>query len=139
MVNNTIMIMPEEIRGVVCKSMMEVAGGDGRCLVTYWSGNCFERGIDQYYKKNPALCGPFDAVEDVNYETRTLTTPSGYMSQWLLPEEVAGFVSSLTDDIVTVADGSEAADADKKQALSSNFAEEIGIGIFAWFQPKKAK
>jgi hypothetical protein len=29
MVNNTVMIMPEEIRGVVCQSMMKVAGNNG--------------------------------------------------------------------------------------------------------------
>lgn len=37
--------------------------------------------LRRYYAKNPALCGPFDAVDDVDYHSRTLTTPSGYSSQ----------------------------------------------------------
>jgi hypothetical protein len=36
--NNTIMIMPEEIRDTVIEKMRVVAGIEGRIVITYWNG-----------------------------------------------------------------------------------------------------
>jgi SAM-dependent methyltransferase len=41
--NNTIMIMPEEIRDTVIEKMRVVAGIEGRIVITYWNGRMVSR------------------------------------------------------------------------------------------------
>ena len=50
--NNTIMIMPEEIRDTVIEEMRVVAGIEGRIVITYWNGRMFAHGVMGYYRKN---------------------------------------------------------------------------------------
>jgi len=132
-VNNTIMIMPECIRGLVVQSMIDVAGTEGRCLMSFWSGNHFKLGVEGYYAKNPSLCGEFDPTspDHVDHSNRILTTPSGYSSRWLLGEEVAEFFKSSTSATVPF-NGTEA--EVPRQIDPSNGALEVGLGIFAHFK-----
>lgn len=37
-VNNTLNIMPHELRGSVIDQMIAVAGKEGLCMVSYWNG-----------------------------------------------------------------------------------------------------
>lgn len=103
-VNNTMSIMPEEIRHEVIREMQKVAGKDGIVLVTYWNGNYFRQGVEEYYAKNSQLCGNFD-LEKQDYVNRKLLTDTGYTSHWPTVNEVhAMFVGYLDDenDIISI-------------------------------------
>ena len=75
-VGNTVGIMPEEVKQNVYKEMMRLAGDDGLFVVVYWNGNRFGDAVQNFYHKNPQLCGPFTG-ECIDLDTCTLTTPSG--------------------------------------------------------------
>jgi len=85
-VGNTIGIMPDEIKQNVYQMMMKVAGREGFFVVVYWNGNKFGHAVQNFYGKNPQLCGPFSG-ECIDLQTCTLTTPSGYRTHWTKPEE----------------------------------------------------
>lgn len=86
-VNNTLSIMPEEIRPKCVHQMRAVAGRDGLVFLSYWNGRKFRRGLVEYYGKNPQLCGKFEiAAQD--FERRKLLTETGYTSHWPLEYEV---------------------------------------------------
>jgi len=85
-VGNTIGIMPQEVRAKVYQQMMELAGTDGYMVVVYWNGNRFGDAVQNFYYKNPQLCGEFTGAS-VDFDTCTLTTPSGYSTHWTKPEE----------------------------------------------------
>ena len=53
-----------------------MAGDDGLFVVVYWNGNKFGDAVQNFYHKNPQLCGPFTG-ECIDLDTCTLTTPSG--------------------------------------------------------------
>jgi len=86
-VNNTLSIMPEEIRPQCVHQMRAVAGRDGFVLLSYWNGRKFRQGLVEYYQKNPQLCGDFD-IEVQDFERRKLKTKTGYTSHWPLEYEV---------------------------------------------------
>jgi len=86
-VNNTLSIMPEEIRPACVHQMRTVAGRNGIVFLSYWNGAKFRQGLIHYYKKNPQLCGDFDlAAQD--FDRRKLLTDSGYTSHWPYENEV---------------------------------------------------
>eukprot|EP00933_Yihiella_yeosuensis_P070710 TRINITY_DN78864_c0_g1_i1.p1 TRINITY_DN78864_c0_g1~~TRINITY_DN78864_c0_g1_i1.p1 ORF type:complete len:619 (-),score=136.91 TRINITY_DN78864_c0_g1_i1:266-2122(-) len=85
-VGNTIGIMPPEIREKVYQEMKYTAGEDGYMVVVYWNGNKFGDAVQNFYHKNPQLCGKFTG-ECIDLDTCTLTTPSGYCTHWTKPEE----------------------------------------------------
>lgn len=86
-VNNTLSIMPEEIRPQCIHQMRAVAGPNGLVFISYWNGRKFRQGLVEYYKANPQLCGNFEvAVQD--FERRKLKTEIGYTSHWPLEHEV---------------------------------------------------
>lgn len=86
-VNNTLSIMPEEIRPKCVQQMRAVAGENGLVFLSYWNGRKFRDGLVNYYSINPQLCGEFDvAVQD--FERRKLNTKTGYTSHWPLEHEV---------------------------------------------------
>jgi len=92
-VNNTLSIMPPEIRPAVVYQMRKLAGKKGIIFLTYWNGMKFREGLVQFYKKNPDLCGHFDiAVQD--FQRRKLHTETGYSSHWPLENEVELMVIS---------------------------------------------
>jgi len=88
-VGNTIGIMPLDVRKNVYKQMRDLAGYDGYMVVVYWNGNKFGDATQNFYHKNPQLCGKFTG-ECINLDTCTLTTPSGYCTHWTKPEEARG-------------------------------------------------
>jgi sarcosine/dimethylglycine N-methyltransferase len=126
-VNNTLNIMPEELRGRVVEQMLSVSGADGRCLVTYWNGNFFSHAIMNYYMRNQDLCGKF-SMEDVNWEDRKLKTPTGYTTHWMLPEELQRLLRSCDVNIESL-ETTHGADYIKgEDHITCN-----GLAIFAWF------
>jgi len=85
-VGNTIGIMPQEIKGRVYQEMKHMAGRDGYMVIVYWNGNRFGDAVQNFYHKNPQLCGNFTG-ECIDLDTCTLSTPSGYRTHWTKPEE----------------------------------------------------
>mmetsp|Transcript_97784 Transcript_97784/g.252878 ORF Transcript_97784/g.252878 Transcript_97784/m.252878 type:complete len:600 (+) Transcript_97784:70-1869(+) len=85
-VGNTIGIMPPEVRKNVYEQMKLLAGVHGYMVVVYWNGNRFGDAVQNFYHKNPQLCGKFTG-ECIDLDTCTLTTPSGYCTHWTKPEE----------------------------------------------------
>lgn len=83
---NTIGIMPADVRRNVYRQMLSLAGRDGFVVVVYWNGNKFGDGVQNFYHKNPQLCGTFTG-ECIDLNTCTLTTPNGYYTHWTKPEE----------------------------------------------------
>jgi len=92
-VNNTLSIMPPEIRPAVVRQMRKLAGSDGLVFLTYWNGRKFREGLVNYYKKNPSLCGKFD-IATQDFDRRKLLTETGYTSYWPLENEVELMVIS---------------------------------------------
>jgi len=92
-VNNTLSIMPPEIRPAVVRQMRKVAGQNGLVFLTYWNGRKFREGLVHYYKKNPSLCGNFDIAKQ-DFERRKLLTETGYTSYWPYENEVELMVIS---------------------------------------------
>eukprot|EP00928_Gymnodinium_smaydae_P022064 TRINITY_DN18654_c0_g1_i1.p1 TRINITY_DN18654_c0_g1~~TRINITY_DN18654_c0_g1_i1.p1 ORF type:complete len:636 (-),score=140.84 TRINITY_DN18654_c0_g1_i1:30-1682(-) len=85
-VGNTIGIMPKEVKVNVYEQMKNIAGENGYMVVVYWNGNRFGDAVQNFYHKNPQLCGKFTG-SCIDLETCTLTTPSGYCTHWTKPEE----------------------------------------------------
>jgi len=92
-VNNTLSIMPPEIRPAVVRQMRKLAGSEGLVFLTYWNGRKFREGLVNYYKKNPSLCGNFD-VATQDFDRRKLLTETGYTSYWPYENEVELMVIS---------------------------------------------
>lgn len=121
-VNNTLNIMPEEIRTTVLDEMMALAGTDGRCVISYWNGNFFSHAVMGFYAKNEALCGKFP-MSNVEWESRVLETPSGYSTHWQTPHEVRALMS-LNDINLEIL---------KNFKPSSDHINTAGLSIFVWF------
>merc|ERR1712224_143210 len=92
-VNNTLSIMPPEIRPKVVRQMRKVAGPKGLVFLSYWNGMKFREGLIHYYKKNPQLCGNFEIYAQ-DFDRRKLHTDTGYTSYWPLENEVELMVIS---------------------------------------------
>jgi len=92
-VNNTLSIMPPEIRPAVVRQMRKLAGSEGLVFLTYWNGRKFREGLVNYYKKNPSLCGTFD-IATQDFDRRKLLTETGYTSYWPYENEVELMVIS---------------------------------------------
>lgn len=87
-VGNTVGIMPPEVRKTVYQKMKEIAGEDGYMVVVFWNGNTFGDAVQNFYHKNPQLCGTFTG-ECIDLDNCTLTTPTGYRTRWTKPEEAS--------------------------------------------------
>merc|ERR1719362_289361 len=85
-VGNTVGIMPAEVRKNAYQQMKKLAGPDGYMVIIYWNGNRFGDAVQNFYHKNPQLCGKFGG-ECIDLDTCTLSTPSGYTTHWTKPEE----------------------------------------------------
>ena len=112
LVMNTIGVLPESIRQDVVRESVLCAGVGGTVLVGCWWSGAFKRGVEEFYKMNPALCG--EVTDDmVDLENATLLNPStGYSSQWWSEERV----QSLFEGVVPVGD----------MVMSTH-----GVGVFA--------
>merc|ERR1711957_962475 len=98
--NNTIMIMPKEIRDEVVHNMRTIASTEGRCLITYWNGRMFAHGVMGFYKKNSDLCGEFDlSSRHINWEEGSIETSTSYKSEWLKSEDIKVWMSSIMIDV----------------------------------------
>lgn len=126
-VNNTLNIMPHELRGGVVDQMIAVAGSEGLCMVSYWNGYFFAHAIMNYYKKNAQLCGEFEVHKHVNWDKRILITPTNYMTHWQTPLEVQALLRSYDVDVPTMV---------KTDDLSKTGTAHIrseALAIFVWF------
>jgi len=126
-VNNTLNIMPHELRGGVVDQMMAVAGDDGLCMVSYWNGNFFSHAVMNYYKKNAQLCGEFVVHQHVDWEKRILITPTNYMTHWQTPLEVQALLRSYDVDVPTMVKND-----DLSKTGTSHIRSEA-LAIFVWF------
>lgn len=129
--NNTLPILPEEIRSKVVSLMFKVAGADGKILITFWDGRFFPHAVLSYYKKNPQLCGDFDVEDSVDFEARHLETPSGYCSTWLLAKEVIRMMESFDINCINYSPKSN------PSVQLGNYIEHVDIGIFVWASGKR--
>jgi sarcosine/dimethylglycine N-methyltransferase len=126
-VNNTLNIMPHELRGNVVDQMMAVAGDEGLCMVSYWNGNFFAHAVMNYYKNNAPLCGEFEVHQHVDWDKRILITPTNYMTHWQTPLEVQALLRSYDVDVPTMV---------KTDDLSKTGTAHIraeALAIFVWF------
>lgn len=123
-VNNTLPIMPESIRGKVVAEMLAISGEQGRCLVTYWNGNFFSHAVMNYYQTNQELCGQFDMQKHINWDTRTLVTPSNYSTTWLLTHEVQSMLRACDIDVTHQGD---------RHLYDQDHIHTQGLAIFVWF------
>ncbi len=126
-VNNTLNIMPHELRGGVVDQMIAVAGKEGLCMVSYWNGHFFAHAIMNYYKKNSQLCGEFQVHKHVDWDKRILITPTNYMTHWQTPLEVQALLRSYDVDVPTMV---------KSDDLSKTGTAHIrseALAIFVWF------
>lgn len=127
-VNNTLNIMPEEIRGKVLEQMLKVCGPEGRCVVSYWNGHFFSHAIMNFYRQNADLCGSFDFTH-VDFESRALETPTGYFTHWMTPTEVQRLLRSYDVNISHINVSSICAE----DHLGKDHINTAGLSIFAWF------
>jgi sarcosine/dimethylglycine N-methyltransferase len=126
--NNTIMIMPEEIRDTVIEQMRVVAGIEGRIVITYWNGRMFAHGVMGYYRKNSDLCGTFDLTEDhVDWEAKKIETRTSYKSEWPTAEDVSRWMASLLIDV-------EIAEPEQQDTLEVDHIAEVGMGVYLWLK-----
>jgi len=125
-VNNTLNIMPESMRGTVVDEMLMLAGPEGLCLVTYWNGNFFSHAVLNYYQKNEPLCGKFEIHEHVDWENRTLLTPSNYSTEWHTPPEVQQLLRAYDVDVPRMVDSGE-------PLYGQPHVNWEGLAVFVWF------
>lgn len=85
-VGNSIGIIPEPIKTSIIKEMADVAGEVGRAVLVYFNGNVFADGVENFYRKNPALCGEIKD-EKVDLQNTSLESETGYKSKWMKPAE----------------------------------------------------
>mmetsp|Transcript_6146 Transcript_6146/g.14402 ORF Transcript_6146/g.14402 Transcript_6146/m.14402 type:complete len:621 (-) Transcript_6146:401-2263(-) len=126
-VNNTLNIMPHELRGGVVDQMNAVAGKDGLCMVSYWNGNFFSHAVMNYYKKNSQLCGEFDVHQHVDWEKCILVTPTNYSTHWQSPLEVQKLLRSYDVDVPTMVK------SDDHSKTGTAHIRSEALAIFVWF------
>jgi len=125
-VNNTLNIMPENMRGAVVDEMLTLAGPDGLCLVTYWNGNFFSHAVLNYYQKNEALCGSFEIHKHVDWERRVLVTPTNYSTEWHTPPEVQQLLRAYDVDVPRMV-------SDGEPLWGQPHVNWEGLAVFVWF------
>lgn len=87
-VMNTLGIMGEATRLAVLEQMALTVGPDGRVLVVVFDGTYFERGVEEFYRVNPGLCGDL-ADASIDLVANELMVPStGYRSHWFSVAEL---------------------------------------------------
>lgn len=125
-VNNTLNIMPENLRGSVVDEMLTLAGPEGLCLVTYWNGNFFSHAVLNYYQKNEALCGSFEIHKHVDWERRVLVTPTNYSTEWHTPPEVQQLLRAYDVDVPRLISEGE-------PLWGEPHVNWEGLAVFVWF------
>lgn len=93
-ITNTLGIMPESIRGDVVREMVQALGENGVFFLSVFNARFFQLGLDEFYRKVPALCGPIQD-SDINYHNHELrVNATGYFTHWFSEDEVRGFVEN---------------------------------------------
>jgi hypothetical protein len=138
--NNTMGIIPLELRKAFVDEMQGVCGSEGRCVLTYWNGNFFPCAIKDFYLRNPALCGRFEVcLPYVDFRGRHLHTLSGYKSDWMIPEEI---VDQYTTFGITLTSMPPVAADPKKRTFPNpsmmNYVQENIMGIYVVIDGRKA-
>jgi SAM-dependent methyltransferase len=123
-VNNTLNIMPTELRGAVIDQMLSLAGPEGLCMVSYWNGNFFSHAVVNYYQRNEPLCGAFDVHKHVDWDNRILVTPTNYSTHWQFPTEVRSLLRGYDVDVPNI---------EKEPLYAKPHIHCAGLGIFVWF------
>jgi len=124
--NNTIMIMPREIRDEVICNMRSIASTEGRCLITFWNGRMFAHGVMGFYKKNSELCGEFDlSPRHINWEEGSIETSTSYKSEWLKSEDIKVWMSSILIEVSIISPETAA-------TPEINHLAEYGMGVYLW-------
>jgi len=124
--NNTIMIMPKEIRDEVIHNMRNIASTEGRCLITYWNGRMFAHGVMGFYKKNSDLCGEFDlSSRHIDWEEGSIETSTSYKSEWLKSEDIKVWMSSIMINVDII-------QPERCDTPEINHLAEYGMGVFLW-------
>jgi sarcosine/dimethylglycine N-methyltransferase len=126
-VNNTLNIMPHELRGGVVDQMIAVAGSEGLCMVSYWNGNFFSHAVMNYYQKNPQLCGKFDTHRHVDWKNSILVTPTNYSTHWQTPLAVQKLLRSYDVDVPVMVE------QDDHSKTGTAHIRCDSLAIFVWF------
>lgn len=84
-VGNTMGIMPPEIGLNAHKQMKLVGGTEGAFATVYWNGNRFGDALQNFYLKNPQLCGEFSG-EHIDLKGTNLKTPQAWRTPPPLPK-----------------------------------------------------
>lgn len=87
-VMNTLGIMTPKHRVAVLAEMIHSSAPNGNFLLVVFNGDYFEKGVNEFYRKSPLLCGDIVA-SDVDWEHRDIrVSASGYSSHWFLRDEL---------------------------------------------------
>ncbi|KAA8492221.1 Dimethylglycine N-methyltransferase [Porphyridium purpureum] len=86
-VGNTIGILDADTREAFFDQMIAVAGEQGFLMIGLWNAHDFPQAVERFYARNEKLCGKLNR-QQIDYKRATLTTYSGYTTQWAYPEHV---------------------------------------------------
>ena len=96
---NTVGIMSKPVRDTILIQMAEFVEMQGIAIVVYWNGNYFGDAVQNFYHKNPQLCGKFTGA-NVDFDNCVLETESGYRTHWTTPKEAEQEMDRLNLEIV---------------------------------------
>lgn len=120
---NTVGIMPPKVKSAVYQQMIQVAGASGVAVMVYWNGNWFGDAVQNFYYKNPQLCGKFDG-SNVDLENLILETSTGYKTHWTTPEEAKEVVLEYGWNPLEVRESGKGVLVAGQMALSVAFSKE---------------
>lgn len=92
---NTFGILPKPIREPILRQMVEAAGPDGVAVVSCFHSGSFRRGVNEFYKMMPEMCGPL-TDEMCDFDKAVFLQPeTGYTSQWWSEEMLRDAVKDI--------------------------------------------
>lgn len=91
---NTLGIMPASNRQTVINEMARLSGDNGVFFLVVFNGDFFERGIQEFYRTVPQLCGEVKN-SDINLATREIhVATTGYYTHWFDKNELISLVEN---------------------------------------------
>jgi hypothetical protein len=79
--------------------MVSAAGHNGAVVLGCWWGDKFRRGVEEFYKQNPKLCGVV-LDEHCDFEAANLLVPdTGYSSHWWREEELRALFAPHASEV----------------------------------------
>jgi len=94
--DNTHGILPEDVMGKINRSMASIGH---TIFIGFFDAGAFERGTKEFYGVNPQLCGTTEGA-DINLETSTIITVSGYRSKWRSSESATEMANKAGWELV---------------------------------------